>query len=196
MKLGGVVEDCCLDCEFPLPKGGGPIEASSPRSGPLPRWPRLHRRKEVAPLKRDLRGPGSGQSGRFHRRKEVAPLKRGGDDGASLLGPEFPPPKGGGPIEALPSHRSTRGILTRVHRRKEVAPLKQQHVVDDLGGLPGFHCRKEVAPLKPGSDVPRQGGHRGCFHFRKAVAPLKLVVGAGAAAVDQVVSTAERRWPH
>ena len=64
---------------FPLPKGGGPIEALTTAYTPMASTRGFHYRKAVAPLK-PLPGPAQGRPGG-----------------------QFPLPKGGGPIEARKS---------------------------------------------------------------------------------------------
>ena len=62
---------------FPLPKGGGPIEALTTASHPHGQCSRgFHYRKAVAPLKRGLCFGRQFRFSSFHYRKAVAPLKQ------------------------------------------------------------------------------------------------------------------------
>ena len=85
---------------------------------------------------------------------------------------QFPPSKGGGPIEAgLSTPRPGRGSAS-FHRRKAVAPLKRACTTATPSRISSFHRRKAVAPLKLLVAAHLNPRHDG-FHRRKAVAPLK-----------------------
>ena len=139
--------------------------------------------------------PGQGKNSSFHRRKAVAPLKRQGPDQQQVRRPGFHRRKAVAPLKhQLPGPQRVT-VEPGFHRRKAVAPLKRaQQPGLRPGTEPGFHRRKAVAPLKLLELVVAQG--RGeCFHRRKAVAPLKLgEVDVGRHSL--VVSIAERRWLH
>ena len=200
---------------FPLPKGGGSIEA-----------------RTMAEASQHQEGLA-----RFHCRKAVAPLKHT-DCTVDVISngqhPWFPLPKGGGSIEARRSSgtQSLHGYGgPGFHCRKAVAPLKP--FFEPAGRPRGpsrtcFHCRKAVAPLKRHSLLSvnlRLRVGPSCFHCRKAVAPLKLECGGihgpaprrgfplpkGGGSIEawstgppgrhrrslpSAVSTAERRWLH
>ncbi len=93
---------------FPLPKGGGPIEAKPPRkrsalppSFPLP--------KGGGPIEASSAASGNSASPKFPLPKGGGPIEACPSRGACSRSWAFPPPKGGGPIEA------TRSVLPRWH---------------------------------------------------------------------------------
>ena len=109
----------------------------------------FHRRKAVAPLKLgSIARWHSPRNTNFHRRKAVAPLKPWKRKWLVSFRRLFPPPKGGGPIEAT----SAQSI--------PAAPIS---FPPPKGGGPIEACGYRGAP--PASDPD--------FHRRKAVAPLK-----------------------
>ena len=86
----------------------------------------------------------------FHRRKAVAPLKRWWPGRRPSSGILFPPPKGGGPIEAVTSHKMRAWQETKFPPPKGGGPIEARR---SRAGAPvclaRFHRRKAVAPLKP-----------------------------------------------
>ena len=152
---------------FPLPKGGGSIEATVTRF--------------------------SGCASRHHCRKAVAPLKLVGEGDERPVGVcQFPLPKGGGSIEAerrghnamssFPLPKGGGSIEARIDLGQAFKRYRQQFPLPKGGGS-----------IEAGS----QGCYRRqirSFHCRKAVAPVEASIDLRSDSSN--VSTAERRWLH
>ena len=122
-------------------------------------------------------------------------MKLNNAKGLASASTTFPPPKGGGPIEATLSYSQFPKLTEYFHRRKAEAPLKLVPNELTVQGVGHFHRRKAEAPLKPTLEslFSRLRSH---FHRRKAEAPLKQVGVVVWQAGELIISTAERRRPH
>ncbi len=129
---------------------------------------------------------------RVARDSEEADTTSSEDSGCCQRLEGFPPPKGGGPIEASRPMRESRSGKSRFHRRKAAAPLKLGGVLVASDGLPGFHRRKAAAPLKLAHPV--DGTHvQAWFPPPKGGGPIEALCLGENAPSEQSVSTAERR---
>ena len=180
---------------FPLPKGGGPIEAGRLAVVGGGCHGGFHYRKAVAPLKRCTQPRDRVVYARFHYRKAVAPLKLLRGSGTHNCPGEFPLPKGGGPIEARCSS-IIRSPSVRFPLPKGGGPIEADAMYRlVLQRDHRFHYRKAVAPLKhlPQQDVLQRAIP---FPLPKGGGPIEARSASSPPSWRTTVSTTERRWPH